>query len=295
VSGDEESSTRLETFEVSANGLTFSAIAAGERGARPVVLLHGFPQTSASWHKEMRALADAGYRALAFDQRGYSSGARPPEISDYGIEHTVGDALAVADAQGMERFDLVGHDWGAMVAWVLAAKHPDRVRTLTAVSVPHPGSFGAVLRSGEEDQAQRSSYIGVFRQPGGVAEKILLGDDGSGDGLRRMFAMSGMPEGAPEVDQFTEVLTQPGALTAALNWYRAMDGSFGSDAGPVTMPTLFVWGNEDIAVGRTSAEGNVKWVSGEYRFEELDGVGHWIPEAASERLSSLMLSHLAAH
>ena len=243
----------------------------------------------------MTALDGGAYRSIAFDQRGYSPGARPPSVGDYKIDGLVADVLAVADALGVERFDLVGHDWGAMVAWILAFESPERVRTLTAVSVPHPGSFGAVLRSGEEDQARRSSYIGVFREPGGVAEKILLGDDGSGAGLRRMFTASGMPDDAPEVDEFVAALSAPGALTAALNWYRAMPQNFGIEVGRVTVPTLFVWGDEDIAVGRTSAEGNSRWVAGPYRFEILHGVGHWIPETASKQLSGLLLDHLSLH
>lgn len=285
----------FDRIEIPANGLEFSAVVAGDRGDRPVLLLHGFPETSGSWHDEMSALASAGYRALAFDQRGYSRGARPAEVEEYRIDNAVADALGVADAQGMDRFDLVGHDWGAMVAWVLAAAHPERVRTLSAVSVPHPGSFGAALRSGEKDQAKRSSYIEVFRRPGGAAEKILLGDDGSGEGLRRMFTTTGMPEGSSQVDEFVAVLTEPGALTAALNWYRAMDGSFGRSVGAVSVPTLFVWGNEDVAIGRTAARGNAQWVTGEYRFEELEGVGHWVPETAAHRLNTLLLEHLAAH
>ncbi|HUD16079.1 MAG TPA: alpha/beta hydrolase, partial [Acidimicrobiales bacterium] len=132
----------MERFDVVANGLTFSAMAEGPADGRPVVFLHGFPQTSWSWHRQIDAAAADGYRAFAFDQRGYSSGARPPHVEDYRIDALVADVLAVADTQGMDRFDLVGHDWGAMVAWVLAARHPERIRTLTAVSVPHPAAFG---------------------------------------------------------------------------------------------------------------------------------------------------------
>lgn len=283
--------TSSEQFEIHVRGMTFQARAAGPGAGRPVLFLHGFPQTSWSWHHQIDALAAAGMRALAFDQRGYSPGARPLGLEDYAIEELVADALAVADDQGFDRFDLVGHDWGAMVAWVLAGNHPDRVRTLTAVSVPHPRAFGAALGGGDGDQASRSSYIQVFRAEGGVAERVLLGEDSSGEGLRAMFERSGMPADRPEVEVFVAAMLEPGALTAALNWYRAMRPDL-ADIGPITMPTLYVWSTEDVALGRKAAEDTVNWVEGPYRFETLVGVSHWIPEMAPRELNGLLLEHL---
>jgi pimeloyl-ACP methyl ester carboxylesterase len=282
-----------ERFDVAANGLSFSAVAAGPGQGRPVVFLHGFPQTSFSWHHQLEAVAEQDYRALAFDQRGYSAGARPPEVSDYGIDRLVSDVLAVADAQGFATFDLVGHDWGAMVAWATAGLHPARIRSLTAVSVPHPGAFAAALLGGDADQAERSSYMGVFRQEG-VAEKALLGEDGSGDGLRAMFAGSGLPPDTEEVDVFVAAMRQSGALTAALNWYRAMSADAFANVGKISVPTLYVWSTEDIAVGRKAAEATADWVTGPYRFEILEGVSHWIPEAAPDDLNRLLLEHLSS-
>jgi pimeloyl-ACP methyl ester carboxylesterase len=283
----------MERFEVAANDLTFSAVAGGPGGGRPVVFLHGFPQTSWSWHHQIDAVAAGGYRAFAFDQRGYSPGARPPNVDDYRIDALVADVLAVADAQGMERFDLVGHDWGAMVAWIVASRHPERIRTLTAVSVPHPAAFGAALGGGDPDQVQRSSYIEVFRQPG-VAERALLGADASGDGLRTMFAASGMAPDAEEIDVFVAAMREPGALTAALNWYRAMSAEAVGEVGKISVPTLYVWSTQDPALGRQAAEATAQWVSGPYRFEILEGVSHWIPEAAPDDLNRLLLEHLGS-
>jgi pimeloyl-ACP methyl ester carboxylesterase len=283
----------MERFEVAANGLLFSASAEGPPDGRPIVFLHGFPQTSWSWHHQLDALSAAGYRALAFDQRGYSGGARPPLVDDYRIDALVADVLAVADAQGIGRFDLVGHDWGAMVAWVTAGRHPDRIRSLTAVSVPHPIAFAAALGGEDPDQTQRSSYIDVFRQEG-VAERALLGEDLSGDGLRAMFAASGLGPDAEEVDIFVAAMLEPGALTAALNWYRAMSAQSLGDVGQITVPTLYVWSTEDIALGRQAAEATAQWVSGPYRFEVLTGVSHWIPEEAPQDLTRLLLEHLSS-
>jgi pimeloyl-ACP methyl ester carboxylesterase len=218
--------------------------------------------------------------------------------------------LAVADRFGLDRFDLVGHDWGAMVAWVVAGRHPERLRTLTAVSVPHPRAFAAAFGTGggadggadgdgagpgDEDQRQRSSYIEVFRAEGGVAERALLGEDGSGSGLRAMFDASGLSSDSDEVRAFVATMLEPGAMTAALNWYRATEPNSLTDVGQITVPTLYVWSDNDIALGRSAAEATVRWVSGPYRFEVLEGVSHWIPETAPDALNRLLLGHLAAH
>lgn len=280
----------IERFTIEANELSFGALAAGPGGGRQVLLLHGFPQTAWSWHHQLEALSAAGMRALAFDQRGYSPGARPEGVDAYGVDHLVADALAVADAAGMERFDLVGHDWGGMLAWIVAARHPSRVRTLSVFSTPHPAAFGEALLGGDADQAARSSYIEVFREPG-TAERALLGEDGSGDGLRAMFAASGLA--GAEVEVFVDAMRDPGALAAALNWYRAMSPEDLVGMGPVVMPTLYVWSTEDVALGRRAAEGTAKWVEGPYRFEVLQGVSHWIPEMAPEESCRLLLDHLA--
>jgi pimeloyl-ACP methyl ester carboxylesterase len=291
----------VQDLEVSARGLTFNAVATGPAGGRPVLFLHGFPQTSFSWHHQLEAVAGAGYRGLAFDQRGYSPKARPATVDDYRMGELVGDVLAVADQWQLDRFDLVGHDWGAMVAWVTAARHPDRVRTLTAVSVPHPRAFAAAFGGGsgddggDDDQRQRSSYIEVFRAEGGVAERALLGEDGSGAGLRAMFDASGLSSETEEVRRFVAAMLEPGALTAALNWYRATEPHALADVGMITVPTLYVWSDQDIALGRVAAEATVKWVSGPYRFEVLPGVSHWIPESAPVALNRLLLEHLSEH
>jgi len=306
----------MEPVEVSARGFTFDAWETGPGHRRAVLFLHGFPQTWYSWHHQLDALATAGYRGIAFDQRGYSPGARPDAIEDYRIGELVADVLAIADHFGLDRFDLVGHDWGAMVAWVVAGRHPDRVRTLTAVSVPHPRAFAAAFgggggdagdggatdgggggedSAGDHDQRERSSYIEVFRAEGGVAERALLGEDGSGDGLRAMFDASGLSSDTDEVGRFVAKMLEPGAMTAALNWYRATEPHALIDVGSITVPSLYVWSDNDIALGRTAAEATEKWVSGPYRFEVLSGVSHWIPETAPEDLNRLLLDHLATN
>jgi pimeloyl-ACP methyl ester carboxylesterase len=255
-----------------------------------VILLHGFPQTSWAWRGQLSELGDAGYRAVAPDQRGYSAGARPSTVADYRLEHLVDDVLALADAMGMETFDLVGHDWGGMVSWVAAARHPDRIRSLSVVSTPHPFALRAALVGGDPAESGRSAQMDAFRRPE-VPERLLLGEDGSGSGLEALCTASGL--GAANTRQYLAVLTRPGALTAALNWYRAMDGDDLADLPLVKVPTLYVWSTDDAALGRPAAEASGTFVTGGYRFVVLEGVNHWIPEAAPKELARLLVEHLA--
>ena len=279
----------IEESEVDVGGgMTFRVRSTGPVGGRLVLLLHGFPQTSASWTGVMTALADAGHRAVAFDQRGYSPGARPEGIAAYALGHLVNDVLAVAYDLGGHRFDLVGHDWGGIVAWYVAGAHPERVRTLSVVSTPHPLALAAGVRGDlGGDQPTRSGYTEVFRSP--QAEELFLADDAAR--LRAMY--STLP---PEpVDDYLSVLTAPGAMTAALGYYRATAFPELPDPGPITCPTCYVWSTDDVALGREAAEATGGHVEGPYSFEVLEGVSHWVPDEAPAELSRLLLDHLAAH
>jgi pimeloyl-ACP methyl ester carboxylesterase len=274
--------TSTPASRIDARGLTFDVHAGGAQDGPPVLLLHGFPQHSGEWTTVLPALHAAGLRSYALDQRGYSPGARPTEVPDYRIAECVADAVAVLDALGIDAAHLVGHDWGALVAWHLAARHPDRVRTLTAVSVPHPAAMAQAL-STDPDQRERSSYITLFRQAG-VAERVLLADDAAA--LRGLLA----GVGAGLVEAYAEPMLVPGALTAALNWYRAMTNEDLAAAGPVGVPTTFVWSDGDAAIGRTAAEACAAQVTGPYEFVALPGVTHWIPDEAPASLAEAILA-----
>ena len=280
----------IDRLEIDANGLTFTARAAGPHDGRGVILLHGFPQTSWSWRSQLSVLGEAGYRAVAPDQRGYSVGARPRAVADYRLEHLVADVLALADAMEMETFDLVGHDWGGMVSWVAAARFPERIRSLSVVSTPHPLALRRALLGGDPEQAARSVDMDDFRRPE-VAERLLLGADCSGSGLDALFSASGLERA--HTREYLAVLTKPGALTAALNWYRATGDDDLSGLPMVKVPTLYVWSTGDTALGRPAAEGSRAFVAAPYRFVVLDGVTHWIPEVAPRKLARLLMEHLA--
>lgn len=266
---------------VTVGDLTFDVRVTGPDDGDPIILLHGFPQTSLSWTNVVPRLVDAGLRVIAFDQRGYSPRARPTEVSEYRTGLLAQDVIGVADALGISTFHLAGHDWGAAVAWVVAGEHPDRVRTLTAVSVPHLTAYDAALRS-DPDQQQRAAYIQLFREPG-KAEELLLADAAA-----RLTAMYGDAVPVALVVRYVSHLADPGALTAALSWYRAMDSSLATT--PRTqVPTTYVWGSDDQAIGRTPAEACGELVDADYRFVELTTVGHWVPEQAPDSLAEAII------
>lgn len=272
--------------EIQANGMTFRCRFAGEAG-EPVILLHGFPETSHMWAGLLPALEAAGYCCVAPDQRGYSPGARPEGISSYSYRAIGMDVFAIADACGFGRFHLIGHDWGAGAGWAAVALAPARIASWTALSVPHIASFGSAIRN-DAGQRQMSQYITFFQEPG-VAEAALSADDFAG--LKRIWS-----ESAPvEVEEYLSVFRQPGALAAALNWYRGSRGIDPTDPevlfGPVDTPTLLIWGNRDMAIGRTAVEGAVRFMTGPYRLVELDA-GHWLVQEAPGRIASEILAHL---
>lgn len=274
-----------EYLRIPTDAGTFDAIAAGPEEGRNVLLLHGFPEAAIAWTDQVDALGAAGFRAVAPDQRGYSPDVRPDDVRDYQLVDLTGDVLAIADALGWRAFDLVGHDWGATLAWLVAAEHPARVRTLTAVSMPHPSPFAEALRE-DEDQVMRSQHLQLYRSSAGTAEKRLLAEDAAG--LRQAFDRRIPPS---RIEEYLGRLREPGALTAALNWYRATPFTR-LDAPKITVPTMYVWSTEDVSVGSTAALATEQWVSGPYRFEMVEDVSHWVPEEEPEVLTALLKDHL---
>jgi pimeloyl-ACP methyl ester carboxylesterase len=277
----------MERFTIDAGGMTFDALGAGPADGPLVVLLHGFPESAAEWTHVLPALAEAGFRAVAFDQRGYSPGARPEGVEAYHHSLLARDVLDVAAALGADRFHLVGHDWGALVAWSVAGNHPASLRSLAIVSVPHPRAF-ADARASDLDQQERSAYIEFFKTPD-APEAAFLADDAA------MLRVGAFAEIEPEIaEAHVRVHTSPGAMTATLNWYRAWDDSL-DDTPVITVPTLFVWSDDDVALGRTAAEATGGFVDAPYRFEVFEGLSHWIPELAPERLAALLVEQFRAH
>ena len=264
------------------DGLTFRVHDWGPLDGRPVIALHGFPQTSASWAAVATRLGSAGLRVLAPDQRGYSPGARPSAVAAYRIDRLAGDVLALADAAGLDRFDVLGHDWGGAVAWHLAARYPERIQTLTVASTPHPRALREALRG---PQALRSWYMLLFQLP--WLPETVLGSPLGG----RWIASSGAADPA----ELSRLFTDRSATTGALNWYRAMRVKDAPSTGRISVPTLYVWSDGDVALGRQAAELTASYVEGDYQFVELAGISHWIPEEEPEALAAAVLAHLERH
>lgn len=269
--------------QVDVGDLVFDVRTDGPEDGRPVLLLHGFPETSLCWATVTPLLARAGLRTYAPDQLGYSPGARPQETGDYALPALAQVTADLMTALDVPVADVVGHDWGANVGWALAGWHPDRVRTLTAVSVPHPTAYTLAYRA-DPEQRERSAYIRLFWQPE-RAERVLLED-----GARRLRRLlDGVP--AESVEEYVAHLSAPGALTAALDWYRAMSSSTPVD--PVGVPTTYLWSDGDVAIGPTAAEACADQVTGDYRFVELPGVSHWVPEQAPEAVAQAVLDRVS--
>ncbi|MCL3863108.1 alpha/beta fold hydrolase [Actinotalea sp. K2] len=272
----------METF--TRDRMTFDVLDAGPVDGEAVVLLHGFPQDGTAYDRVVPLLADAGLRVLVPDQRGYSPQARPVHRSAYALGELVGDVLALLDAAGVRRAHVVGHDWGGGVAWALAGRHPDRVLSLTALSTPHPAAMRDAMR--RSDQARRSSYMVLFQLPW-LPEAALTADDGAR--LRASLRRSGLP--APVVEHYTARMLEPGALRAALSWYRGLPWSAGTRAGRIDVPTVHLYGRRDPFFSLHCATATHEYVRGPFRSVGLDA-GHWLPETEPQQVADALLSHL---
>ncbi|MBM4206171.1 MAG: alpha/beta hydrolase [Gammaproteobacteria bacterium] len=269
---------------------TFDIIEAGKAGDPLVLLLHGFPQTNHTWRHQLPALAAAGFHAVAPNQRGYSAGARPKDLESYRVEHLISDVLAMADALGAQQFHLVGHDWGGQVSWLTAALHPERIKTLSVLSRPHPAAF---VRAMKDDAAQgdRSKHHRAFQNQDTVTR--LLENDATR--LKRTLADQGVP--AADIDAYLSVLGNPDGLTAAVNWYRASatatDSALTARSVPVvTIPTLYIWGDADATVGRYAANLTAEYVRSVYTFVQIPDVGHFVTDQDVHAVNHALLAHL---
>jgi len=269
-------------------GLTLEVRDEGPRGGEVVVLLHGFPQDSRCWSEVAPTLHRAGLRTLAPDQRGYSPGASPADVSAYGVSTLAADVLAVMDAADVATAHVVGHDWGGAVAWYLGAHHADRVDSLTVLSTPHPAALAhAMTRS---LQPLRSWYTVAVQVP--VLPELVLSR-----ALGRSLRISGLP--AHLADRYARRFSSPSSLHGPLAWYRAAGrrppwevlDARGAGTARVTVPTTYVWGQHDPALGRTAAEATRTHVTGDYLFVELDA-GHWLPELNPDEVAGAVLDRV---
>jgi pimeloyl-ACP methyl ester carboxylesterase len=272
--------------------LRFNALVAGDpqeaRQGRLVLFLHGFPETAEAFREILPTVARAGYYAVAFSQRGYSPRARPAAIGAYKIINLVGDVGRVAASLGAPSFHLVGHDWGAGVAWVTAALYPKLVTSLTVLSTPDPDAMSAAIADPRSPQHAASHYMTTLRAAGSQRRILAHGVKG----FKALFALGGGGLPARIVDLYARAMATPPALGAAIDWYRA--NPFPTPRlGPINVPTLYLWGAKDSVFLRATADATAAYVNAPYTFCVLSGQGHWLPEDAAEEIASPLLSQLA--
>ena len=285
---------------VESNGVSLHVVTAGPEDGDLVLLLHGFPEFWYAWHHQIPALAEAGYRVVAPDMRGYNCSEKPDGVAAYHIDELVGDVVGLVHAFGREDAHVVGHDWGGLIAWQTAVDRPGAVDRLAVLNAPHPSAFEREIRR-SLTQLRKSWYVGFFQLP--VLPELGLGvndfamlDRILGDGTVNPGAFT-----ETDIDRYKRALARPGARTAALNYYRAMarrnakltlrQGGVGDL--PVRVPTLLVWGEQDDALDVSLTEGLEQWVD-ELRVERLPEASHWVQFDAPERVSDLLEAHLAA-
>ena len=271
---------------VQANTMEFRARVAGSDNAdgEGVILLHGFPETSIMWEPLLEALRRDGYHAIAFDQRGYSPGARPLMENAYTKGKLANDVLAIADAAGFDKFHVIGHDFGGAIAWTVADRHRERVLSLTSLSMPHPLALAdALVNPGPQWPA--SSYVLFYRLP--ALPEFIMGFDRAA--LLSRWKWQNHPKN--QVDEYRRVFSEPGALHAALDWYRAFKFRSLDPAGKVRPPTLFLWGEEDGAFSRAAATDTVNYMDGAYRLRTVNA-GHNLMLEAPDVVETEILAHL---
>jgi len=271
---------------VAANGLEFRARVAGlGNKGDPIILLHGFPETSAIWEPVLANLAKAGHRVVAFDQRGYSPDARPGSVASYTMDRLSEDIIAVADVVGFDTFHLAGHDWGGVVGWFATDRYADRIASWTAISMPHPKAYIQALGLGE-DQLRRSAYVLFLKLPW-VADLVL--------GFNRAAYLQAYrwDDVSPaQRIEYVRVFGEAGALAAALKWYRAFGVLSAEGMGKVMQPTLYIWGNRDARVGRAGAEKTADFVEGPFRIVKL-GAEHSLVADEPDAIAREIASHIA--
>jgi pimeloyl-ACP methyl ester carboxylesterase len=258
-----------------------------------VLLLHGFPEFWYGWRAQIPALAKAGYRVIAPDQRGYNLSDKPKGASAYRVEALVQDVLGLVDALGYEQINLVGHDWGAMVAWVAALQHPGRVRKLGILNVPHPAVMFNFLRRGDPEQLRRSWYIFFFQLPW-LPELFLRRNDWRN--MTRALRGSGKIHTFTNEDiaQYKEAWSQPGALTAMLHWYRAAVRRRPKlpPVPRVKAPTLILWGMRDAALSHRMARLSLDYCE-DGKLILFEDASHWVQHDEAELVTQYLLEFLA--
>jgi len=281
----------IEHHLVKVNGITLHVVTAGPKDGEPVVLLHGFPEFWYGWKHQIAALADAGYRVIVPDQRGYNQSDKPKGLEHYTIDKLTGDMVALIEAMGHSSANVIGHDWGAIVAWSLGILYPNRVRKLGILNVPHPVIFQKTVR-GNFGQALKSWYVLSFQMPG-LPEWMMSRGDYSF--AATMIKRSGKPTTFSDADleKYKAAWRNEGAMTGMINWYRAYVQK--PPATPenvrLPMPTLMIWGAQDQFLSASMAQPSID-LCDDGKLVMIDDATHWVQHDAHEQVNGLLLDFL---
>lgn len=268
------------------NGMEYLCRTAGiDQDGELIIFLHGFPESSIIWEQTMKKLAVLGYRCLAPDQRGYSDGARPEGYKNYSFRKLSADVIAFAENMGVNgKFHLVGHDIGAALGWNVVTLYPERIQSWTSMSVPHWPAYKWALEN-DAVQKEKGGYVAAFLKAD-IPEAILAKNDYAV--LRNLW--NGFE--SKIVDDYMKIFSQPSARTATINWYRGiMLSDENIPYGEIKTPTAFIWGNEDLAIGRAGVEKSHTYMKGYYDFYELKA-GHWLTEFNEATVSEIIIDHI---
>jgi len=289
--------TPLESARVAAGEVTLHVVRAGSVGGAPVVLLHGFPEGWFGWRKQLAALVGAGHRVWVPDQRGYGFSEKPPRVADYHVDRLADDVLALLDAAAVEAglpagtpLPLIGHDWGAAVAWWVALRDPDRLSQLAILNVPHPAVMDRTLRASPR-QMLRSWYIAAFQLPW-LPERFAGAFDHAF--LARALRRSGRADTFTDEDlsRYRQAWSVPGAMRAMLAWYRsAVRSRPRAPRSRVEVPTLMLWGARDTALGVEMAQPSIE-LCDEGRLVLLEEATHWVQHEEPGRVNAELISFL---
>jgi len=281
----------LEHSTIETNGIKIHVVQAGPKSGVPVVLLHGFPEFFYGWRKQIPALVEAGCRVIVPDQRGYNLSDKPKGVRSYGVFTLVDDIIGLIDALGYEKVNLVGHDWGAVVAWTLAIKYPERLHRLSIINVPHPAVMKRFLQR-DFEQFRRSWYVFFFQLPW-LPEAGLKQNDwrGAVSALRDTSKLNSFTD--EDIVKYKEAWSQPGAITSMLNWYRAIlryQPPMPKDP-RVKVPTLMMWGMKDFALSHRMARPSMDFVD-EGNLILFPEATHWVHLDAAEEVNHYLIDFI---
>lgn len=282
----------MENRIIRTNGIAMNVMVAGDPNGKPVILLHGFPEFWYGWRNQIQPLVDAGFYVWIPDQRGYNLTDKPPELADYRVDELVLDIVGLLRATGHDKVNIVGHDWGAMVAWWLALRYPEYIEKLVIMNVPHPEIYGKFIRGLDVRQIAKSMYALFFQLPA-IPEGLyrITQARTTMNFLKFNAKKSSFTE--DDFEHYKGAWSQKGALTAMLNWYRAYlrHTPTPPEDWTISPPTLIIWGKKDTYLSHRMAQPSIEWCK-DGRLVLFEDATHWVQHDKADEVNKLLVEFL---